>query len=106
MTTVRLKELMLELLEGNVDIEKWIVTERGQEIINEICDYAEQTKIFKENKERGEIFDKATAQNVFVYMLDRVVNAPTSVHRDMSVLLIMPFVRQKIREETQGAEEE
>lgn len=93
------RERMLELLSGNVDIENGKVTDRGREIIDKISDYAEQTRVFQENKDRGEIFSGLSAQRVFVYMLDRAVNAPTSIHRDMSVLLIMPFVRQKMREE-------
>ncbi len=91
-----LSELMAELLESCPDLE---FNPRGIEIINEIADYAEQTKIFKENKERGEIFGGKTAKNIFCYMLDRVVNAPTTLHRDVSVILIVPFVRKKLNEE-------
>ena len=92
-------DLMLELLEGNTNNETMEFTDRGREIINEISDYAEQTKIYQENKERGEIFEGSTAWQVYGYMLDRVVNAPTSLHRDSSVILIMPFVRKKLQEE-------
>lgn len=88
--------LMAELLEDCPDFE---FSPRGIEIINEIADYSEQTKIFKENKERGEIFGGQTAKNIFYYMLDRVVNAPTTVHRDSSVILIMPFLRKKLNEQ-------
>lgn len=94
-----LNDLMLELLENNINLEKMEITKRGREIIDEISDYAEQTRIFQEHKERGEMFDGSTAQQVFGYMLDRVVNAPTTIHRNSSVILIMPFVRQKLREE-------
>lgn len=92
-------DLIVELLESNITLETMEITARGIEIINEISDYAEQTDIFNANKDRGEMFVGATAQQVFTYMLDRIVNAPISFYRDMSVLLIMPFVRQKLREE-------
>lgn len=95
----KIEDLMLELLESHIDIEEWKITDRGREIIDQISDHAEQTRIFQENKDRGAIFDGLTAEKVFVHMLDRIVKAPTSIHRDMSVLLIMPFVRQKLREE-------
>lgn len=96
-----LNPLMLELLEDNTEWKDGniIFTDRGREIIDEISDYAEQTRIFQEQKEKGEMFNGSTVQQVFVYMLDRVVNAPTLIHRDMSIVLIMPFVRQKLREE-------
>lgn len=94
----KLNELMAELLDGNHKREVTEFTVRGYEIINEISDYAEQTKIFIENKERGKMFDDDTAQQVFVHMLDRIVNAPTTLHRNCSVIFLMPIVRQKLRE--------
>lgn len=96
-----LNPLMLELLEKNSEWQDGniIFTDRGREIIDEISDYAEQTRIFQEQKGKGEMFNGSTVQQMFVYMLDRVVNAPTFIHRDMSIVLIMPFVRQKLREE-------
>ena len=99
--TSQINDLMLELLESNTDRQdaNAIFTKRGREIIDEISDYAEQTRIFQEHKEKGEMFDGSTAQQVFGYMLDRIVNAPTTIHRNSSVILIMPFVRQKLREE-------
>ena len=92
-------DLMVELLESNITIETMEITARGVEIINEISDYAEQTELFNANKDRGEMFAGSTAQQVFGYMLDRVVNAPAILFRDTSVLLIMPYFRQKLREE-------
>lgn len=91
--------LMSELLERNVDYETTAFTERGREIINEISDFAEQTRIFKDNEAKGGMFDGSTVKQIFGYLLDRVVNAPTPIHRDTSVILIMPFVRKKLREE-------
>lgn len=92
--------LMLELLENNTNWQdsNVVFTERGRAIINELSDYAEQTSIFQEHKEKGEIFDGSTAQQVLGYMLDRIVNAPTTLHRNSSVILLMPFVRQKLRD--------
>lgn len=96
-----INDLMLELLEKE---SEWkdaniVFTERGREIVDKISDYAERTRIFQEHKERGEMFDASTAEQVFAYLLDRIVNAPTTLHRDASVLLIMPFVRQKLKKE-------
>lgn len=92
-------DLMAELLENNVDYETTVFTDRGREIINEISDFAEQTRIFKDNEEKSEMFDGSTVRQIFGYMLDRIVNAPTSIHRDTSIILIMPFVKRKLQEE-------
>lgn len=94
-----LNALMLELLEDNIKGDPWKVTGRGREIIDEISDYAEQLEIFRANKDRGEMFEGTTARQVYGYMLDKVVRAPTTTHRDMSVILIMPFLREKLRRE-------
>lgn len=96
-----LSELMVELFENNITAtqEKIEITDRGRQIINEISDYAEQTRLFQENKSRGEIFNNATAPQVYGYMLDRIANAPTRMHMYSSTLLIMPFLKQKLQEE-------
>lgn len=94
-----LNALMLELLEDNIKGDPWQVTNRGREIIDEISNYAEQLEIFRVNMDRGQVFEGATARQVYGYMLDRVVNAPTIIHRDMSVILIMPFLRMKLKGE-------
>ena len=94
-----LNALMLELLEDNIKGDPWQVTNRGREIIDEISDYAERLEIFRVNMDRGQVLEGATARQVYGYMLDRVVNAPTIIHRDMSVILIMPFLRMKLRSE-------
>lgn len=94
-----LPNLMIELLDGEIHGDPWRITDRGREIVDEISDYAEQLEIFQTNEDRGEMFEGASARNVYGYMLDRIVNAPTTIHREMSVILIMPFLRRKLREE-------
>lgn len=98
-----LKPLVLELLEDNIKGDPWGVTDRGREIIEEISDYAEKLDIFSTNKDRGEMFEGATARQVYDYMLNRIVHAPTEIHRDISVVLIMPFLREKLRREKTDA---
>lgn len=95
----QVNSLMLELLEQHTNMETTEFTDRGREIIDEISDYAEQTEMFKAHKEKGEMFDGSTVKQIFGYMLDRIVKAPTQFYRQVSVILIMPFVRQKLREE-------
>lgn len=96
-----LYSLMVELLDSNVTAtpEQLTVTDRGREIINEIADYAEKTNIFQEEKGQGEWLNGKTAEQIYRHMLERIVLAPTTIHMNMSVLLIMPFLRQKLQEE-------
>lgn len=95
-----LNDLMIELLENNTNIDDATnFTDRGREIINEISDYAESTQIYQKNKEREETFDDLTAHQLFFYMLDRFVNAPTFLYGYASIILLMPRVRKKMQEE-------
>lgn len=48
--TSEMNALMYELLESQINLETMEITERGREIIDEISDYAEQTRIFQEHK--------------------------------------------------------
>lgn len=97
--TSELNDLMIELLEAEYGKHTAEFSARSREIINEISDFAEQTDMFKANKDRGEIFDGTTSQQIFSYMLNRVVNAPTVIHRNSSIILIMPFLRKRLEEE-------
>ena len=94
-----INDLMLELLEGNSDLEAGTFTARGREIINEIADYAENTELYKENKEKGEkTFADDTAHSVFMHMLTKFLDAPGMLAL-CTIILCMPFVRQKLNEE-------
>ena len=76
-----LKDLMAELLDGEIQFEpEMAVTERGKEIINEIADYAETTELFRKEHHRGDMLQGKTFREMFLYMLDRVCNAPTIFH--------------------------
>lgn len=93
-----LPELMIEMLDNTDDSGEF--SDRAKEIINEIADYAEKTKIFKDNKEKGETqFEGEPARLIYGYLCDRIVNAPTTIHRDVSCILIIPFLRKAIQTE-------
>lgn len=93
-------ELVPEIIEETrEDGETLIFSSRAKEIIKEVAEYSRKTKIFAENKERaGEFWSaetensayKKTPRNVYFYMLDQIVNAPTLIHMYSSVILHMP----------------
>lgn len=96
----KLNHLMIELLVGNHNAEDGTFTARGREIINEIADYAENTAIYKKGKEKGEkTFADDTAEQVFTHMLLKFANAPVDLYAYCTILICMPFVRQKLNEE-------
>ena len=98
-TCDELNDLMVELID-NTDCDKQNFSERGKQIIDEVSAFAEATDLFKAGKARGdETLDGEPAWKIYIYMLDRIVNAPTTIHRNSSVLLIMPYLRKALKRE-------
>lgn len=91
-------DLMVELLETEISEPDYIPTAHGREIINEIADYAEGTKLFAASGSRGTYTQGWSYTALFAHMLDRCENAPTVFHLDANVILLMPFIRRKLME--------
>lgn len=89
----KMRGLMIELIE-NIDSSTGALKfpKRAVEIIREIADYAKQTKLYRENIGKAESFwqDEDSPEKIWIYILEKVVNAPTTLHRDGSVILHMP----------------
>lgn len=73
-------------------------TDRGKAIIREIADYARSNPLYEKTKEEREQYCShgPTADNVYVDMLLKVLNAPFTIYRDMTVLMLMPVLDQLI----------
>lgn len=94
-------ELVPELIEETKDDgTNLIFSDRAKEVVKEVAEFSRKTKLYQENKERGKEFwsnpEERTARNIYIYMLDRIVNAPTSIHRDSSVILLMPVLDEAV----------
>lgn len=86
-------ELMIELIENTKAHDDFIeFSDRACEIIEEISEYAKGTKLFSSNQHRSENFwgPDATPTEIYCYMLEKVVEAPTQIRRDTVVILHMP----------------
>lgn len=89
-----MSELMIELIESvNMTSGAMKLPKRVAEIVREIADYSRQTKLYQEHKEESESFwqiEDATPEKIWIFILEKVVNAPTSLHRHASIILHMP----------------
>lgn len=93
-------EAMKQLVGENMNIDEFTFTPHGLEIIEKISNYAEQREIFKREYEKGkEIFKDGTAKQIFSYLCNRIVSAPTPIFAHISIILIMPFFREKLQKE-------
>ncbi len=92
--------LMGELLDHGVNDAQRCFTEKGIRIIEEISDFAKTTKVYQENKEQGDaFFESMNSWTIYVHLLQKIVNAPTTMHRDVSVILTIPYLNDAIKKE-------
>ena len=96
-----INDLMIELIDNVGDTKKEF-NQRAREIIDEVSDFAEQTDFYKEqtehHKEAMEWTKHENAWNIYMHMLCKIAGAPTILHRNGSVILLMPILREKLRE--------
>ena len=94
-----LPDLMVELIE-RVNTETGIpkFPKRATEIVREISAWAKGTGIYARAREEAESFwaDGATPSDIYHYMLGLVAGAPTTIHRDASVILHMPALEKSL----------
>lgn len=97
-----INDLMIELID-NTDADKQSFGQRAREIIDEVSDFAEKSTFYKEqteqHKEAMEWTKRSSAWPIYMHMLYKIVNAPTTVHRNGAVILLLPILREKLREE-------
>ena len=93
-------DLVSQLLEEPVaDGEKIVFTSIAVELIHEIAEKCNEIQIVKETQEQSEKYaDGLSAEEVYLDMLLKVVQAPTKLHMMMSVRMLIPIVDRKLRE--------
>ncbi len=92
-----LPDLMIKIIEGAKELSNGEIefTEEAVDVVREIAEYARKTRIYQDSLEMADGFwdeHEKTVRAVWLHMLDRVVHAPTSLHRDGSVLILMPVL--------------
>ena len=97
--------LICELLEEPVVQEDngIVFTSKSIELIHEIAEKCSTIPIVEKIQETDRIEEYAedlTAEAVFVDMLNKIVNAPTRIHMEMSVKMLIPIISRKLKENT------
>lgn len=92
--------LMVELLESvdcpNDDAAPKF-PRRATEIVKEISEYAKDTKIYRESADARTFWaDGTPPEEIYTFMLEKVVGAPTTIHRDAAVILHMPALEKAL----------
>lgn len=92
--------LMEKLLEEPVvDNNEIVFTSRAVELIHEISEKCKGIQIVEQTREQTEEYAKdLSAEQVYVDMLCKIVDAPTTLHMKCSVRMLIPIIDRKLRE--------
>lgn len=73
-------------------------TDEAKQLIYEISEECMRAAIIVKNKDRIDEYGKGlSAEDVYVDMLHKIVDAPTDFHRRMSARMLIPVIGHKIQ---------
>ena len=98
---MEIDDLICELLDEPVGQEDNSVafTNRSVELIHEIAEKCSTIPIVEKTKEQAEDYAKElSAEQVYLDMLVKIVEAPTAIHMKMSAKMLIPIISRKLKE--------
>lgn len=98
---MEIDDLICELLDEPVGQEdnSVVFTSRSVELIHEIAEKCNTIPIVEKTKEQAEDYAKElSAEQVYLDMLVKIVEAPTAIHMKMSAKLLIPIISRKLKE--------
>lgn len=102
MTREEMNDKMVELLEATESTGDSVVfNDKAVGLVKEIAEWARGTNFYKANREAAaKFFDSsATPSDIWMFMLQKIVGAPTDIHRDCIVAGHMPALEAAITRE-------
>lgn len=100
-------EMVERLLDMDIISEDNSVTftDEAKQLIHEISERCMDATLIVENKDRIDQYGEGlSAEDVYVDMLHKIANAPTSLHMWMSARMLITVIDQKLREEEKAVE--
>lgn len=96
-----INDMICELLEQDItDGDKIKFTSKAVEMIHNIAEKCNQIQIVNETKEQAEAYAEGlSAEEVYLDMCQKIVDAPTRIHMIMSAKMLIPIIDRKLREE-------
>lgn len=94
-------DLIYELLEEPVAQEdnNIVFTSRSVELIHEIAEMCNAIPIVQKTKNQVKDYGKElSAEQVYLDMLVKIVDAPTAIHMKMSAKMLIPIISRKLKE--------
>lgn len=97
---MEIDDMINELLdEPSVKDDNSVVfTDKALELIHEITEKCKSIPIVKETQQKVEDYAKElSAEQIYVDMLNKIVEAPTAIHMRMSARLLIPIISDKLK---------
>lgn len=94
-----MNDKMVELLEATESTNDSVVfNDKAIGLVKELAEWARETDFYKGNHETAEKFfdSSATPSEIWMFMLQKIVGAPTAIHRDCIVAGHMPALEDAI----------
>ena len=97
---MNIDDMICELLEESAQEDNNIVfTSRSMELIREIAEMCNDIPIVQKTKEQAEDYAEGlSAEQVYMDMLVKIVEAPTEIHMKMSAKMLIPIIGRKLKE--------
>lgn len=68
------------------------------EKINTLAEYCKGIPLYHNSFEKGkELFEKMTPEEIYQHMIRKIVESPTTFHRDAAVILTVPHLADSIQ---------
>lgn len=100
-------EMIERLLDMNIVREdnSVVFTEEAKQLMHEISEECMKASMIVESRYRVDEYGKGlSAEDVYVDMLHKIAEAPTSLHMRMSARILITVVDRKLREEENSVE--
>lgn len=98
------RDMIIELLEITEikEGQEVVFTDRSIEIITELGRKYAQTFLYKSERAKNPDWEgDSNAGLLYVYMCDRIVEAPSIIHMMIAPKLLLPIILEKLEKETQ-----
>lgn len=98
---MEIDDLICELLEEPVTQENnnIVFTSGSVELIHEIAEKCSTIPIVEKTQEQAEEYAEGlSAEQVYLDMLVKIVDAPTAIHMRLSAKMLIPIISRKLKE--------
>lgn len=98
---MKIDEMIEKLLDMDIvrDNNTVIFSDKAKQLIHEIAEKCNSIPIVNETQEQAAQYGEGfTAEQIYVDMLYKIVDAPTRIHMRMSARMLIPVIDKKLRE--------